>query len=114
MNAATAPEPAAADLRAAVDALGTAVEHLIKLVEDGALGGLGAFGLVETMQAFETVRNKLPVVDRAIIQYGTEQGVPSTLSERSMTQVVMDGCGCRPGRRPAGSRPPSTSPTGRA
>ena len=91
MNPSTAPEPAATALRAAVDALGTAAEHLIKLVGDGALGDLGAFGLVETMQAFETVRNKLPVVDRAIIQYGTEQGVPATLSERSMTQVLMNG-----------------------
>ena len=28
----------------------------------------------------ERVRNKLPVVDRAMIQYGTEQGVPAVLS----------------------------------
>jgi hypothetical protein len=91
MHPTTAPEPAATGLWAAVDALETAAEHLIKLVEDGALCDLGAFGLVETMQAFETVRNKLPVVDRAIIQYGTAQGVPSTLSERSMTQVLMTG-----------------------
>ena len=91
MSPSTAPEPAATALQAAVDSLGTAVEHLTKLVEDGALGDLGAFGLVETMQAFETVRNRLPVVDRAMISYGTEQGVPSTLSERSMTQVLMHG-----------------------
>ena len=87
----TAPEPAATDLRAAVDALEVAAEHLIKLVEDGALCDLGAFGVVETMQHVETVRNKLPVVDRAMIQYGTEQGVASTLSERSMTGVLMNG-----------------------
>jgi hypothetical protein len=87
----TTAEPAAPALQAAVDAVEVAVEHLIKLVGDGALCDLGAFGLVETMQRFETVRNKLPVVDRAMIAYGTEQGVPAALSERSMTRVLMKG-----------------------
>jgi len=76
-------QPAAPALQAAVDSLDVAVEHLIKLVDDGALGDLGAFGLVDTLQSLEKVRNKLPVVDRAMIQYGTEQGVPATLSERT-------------------------------
>ena len=39
----------------------------------------------------ERVRNKLPVVDRAMIQYGTEQGVPAVLSERTMTRVLTNG-----------------------
>ena len=59
-------QPAAPALQAAVDSLDVAVEHLIKLVDDGALGDLGAFGLVDTLQSLEKVRNKLPVVDRAI------------------------------------------------
>ena len=33
----------------------------------------------------------MPVVDRAAIQYGTEQGAPATLMERSMTRVLMVG-----------------------
>ena len=84
-------QPAAPALQAAVDSLDVAVEHLIKLVDDGALGDLGAFGLVDTLQSLEKVRNKLPVVDRAIIQYGTEQGVPAVLSERTMTRVLTNG-----------------------
>ncbi|HEY5979765.1 MAG TPA: DUF222 domain-containing protein [Microlunatus sp.] len=84
-------EPAAPALQAAVDSLDVAVEHLIKLVDDGALADLGAFSLVETLQSLERVRNKLPVVDRAMIQYGTEQGVPAVLSERTMTRVLMRG-----------------------
>ena len=84
-------EPAAPALQAAVDSLDVAVEHLIKLVDDGALGDLGAFGLVDTLQSLEQVRNKLPVVDRAMIQYGTEQGVPAVLSERTMTRVLTSG-----------------------
>ena len=86
-----ADEPAAPALQAAVDSLDVAVEHLIKLVDDGALGDLGAFGLVATLQSLERVRNKLPVVDRAMIQYGTEQGVPAVLSERTMTRVLTNG-----------------------
>jgi len=78
-------QPAAPGLQAAVDSLDVAVEHLIKLVHDGALADLGAFGLVDMLQSVERVRNKLPVVDRALIQYGVEQGVPAVLSERTMT-----------------------------
>lgn len=75
-------------LPAAVDAVETAVEHLIKLLDDGGLADLGALGLVETLQRFETVRNTMAVVDRAIIQHGTEQGCPGVLSERSMVGVL--------------------------
>ena len=82
-------QPAAPALQAAVDSLDVAVEHLIKLVDDGALADLGAFGLVDTLQSLERVRNKLPVVDRAMIQHGTDQGVPAVLSERTMTKVLM-------------------------
>ena len=83
--------PAASALQAAVDSLDVAVEHLIKLVDDGALADLGAFGLVDMLQSVERVRNKLPVLDRAMIQYGTEQGVPAVLSERTMTRVLTNG-----------------------
>jgi hypothetical protein len=88
MNPTTA-EPAATPLSAAVDAVDAAVEDLIKAVEADAFTGQGAFSLVELLQRIETVRNKLPSVDRAIIQYGTEQGVPNVLSCRTMRQVLM-------------------------
>jgi hypothetical protein len=91
VNSIVTDEPAATGLQAAVDAVDVALEHLIKIVDDGALLDLGAFGLVETMQRFETVRNKLPVVDRAMIQHGTEQGVAGALSERTMARVLMNG-----------------------
>jgi len=91
MIATATDESAAPALQAAVDSLDVAVAHLIKLVDDGALGDLGAFGLVQTMQAVERVRNKLPVVDRAMIQYGIEQGVPAVLSERTMARVLTSG-----------------------
>ena len=100
MNETFHPEPVAAPLRAAVDGVRVAVQGLIKLVDDGALTDLGALGLVEFLQDWETVRNMMPVVDRTAIQYGTEQGVPAALAQRTMAQVLAEGCGChrsRPG-----------------
>jgi hypothetical protein len=46
-------QSAASALQAAVDSLDVAVEHLIKLVDDGALG---AFGLVDMLHALERER----------------------------------------------------------
>ncbi|MFT4165876.1 MAG: DUF222 domain-containing protein, partial [Microlunatus sp.] len=85
------PEPTASPLLAAVDGVRTGVQHLIKLVEDGSLHDLGALGLVGFFQELEQVRNQLPVVDRAAIQHGIEQGVPGLLCERSMTRVLVSG-----------------------
>jgi hypothetical protein len=84
-------EPVGAVLAAAVDGVRTAVGHLIKVVDDGALADLGAVGLVGFLAELEQVRNQWPVVDRAAIQYGVEQGVPAALTERSMTRVLMAG-----------------------
>ena len=85
------PEPAASALQAALDGVRTSVGHLVKVVDDGALTDLGASGLVGFLAEFEQVRNILPVIDRAAIQYGIEQGVPGVLTERSMTRVLMSG-----------------------
>ena len=112
MNPPTTEQPAATPLSTAVNAVDAAVEDLIKTVEADALSGVGAFSLVELLQQIETVRNKLPSVDRAMIQYGAEQGVPSVLSCRTMRQVLTGSSGCPQVRRTGGSRPPATSPTG--
>ncbi|HEY5788962.1 MAG TPA: DUF222 domain-containing protein, partial [Microlunatus sp.] len=85
------PEPAASALQAALDGVRTSVGHLVKVVDDGALTDLGAVGLVGFLTDFEQVRNILPVIDRAAIQYGIEHGVPGALTERSMTRVLMSG-----------------------
>ena len=68
---------------------------------------------MELLHQLETVRNKLPTVDRAMIQYGAEQGVPNVLSCRSDAAGV-DGLlsACPQVRRTVGSRPPATSLTG--
>ena len=48
-------------------------------------------GLVGFLAEVEQVRNVLPVVDRAAIQYGIEQGVPAALTQPSMARVLMAG-----------------------
>ena len=110
MDPAPAPEAAGHPLFAAVDAAETAVEHLIKLVDDGAHTDLGAFGLVEVLRHLERVRNKLPVVDGTLIQHGSEQGAPGTLSERSMVGVLVSGLRISAGDASRRSAPPNTSP----
>ena len=103
MNSEVPAEPAATALRAAVDSVRTALGHLIKVVDDGALTDLGAQGLVGFLAEVEQVRNTLPVVDRAAIQYGIEQGVAGVLAERSMARVLMSGSAAvRWGGVPAG------------
>ncbi|HET8970719.1 MAG TPA: DUF222 domain-containing protein [Candidatus Nanopelagicales bacterium] len=84
-------QPADSALRGAVEELGFALQRLIKLVDDGALNDLGALGLVGFLQDYEQVRNMMPTVDRAAIEYGTGQGVPATLTQRGMAQVLSGG-----------------------
>jgi hypothetical protein len=91
MNSEVPAEPVGTALEAAVDGVRTALGHLIKVVDDGALSDLGAQGLVGFLAEMEQVRNVLPVVDRAAIQYGIEQGVPAVLTEPSMARVLMTG-----------------------
>ena len=97
MNPTTTDHAAGHPLQTAVAAVGEAVENLIKQVEDDAHSDLGAFSLVEILQQIEQVRNKLPVVDGALIQHGTEQGVPGVLSERTMVGVMTSGLRLSPG-----------------
>jgi hypothetical protein len=84
-------EAAGSVLASAVDGVRTAVGHLVKVIDDGGLGELDAVGLVGFLAELEQVRNTWPVVDRAAIQFGIEQGVPAALTERSMTRVLVAG-----------------------
>jgi hypothetical protein len=84
-------QPAATPLQAAMDGFGTALSHLIKVVEDGALRDLGAVGMVSFLQEFEAVRNTMPVVDRAVIEHGIEQGAAPALCQPNMARVLASG-----------------------
>lgn len=75
-------------LARAVDGFEAALDQLIAQVDGGALSGLDANELVGFLQAFESIRNKIPVVDHAAIQTATDLGVPHSLCQRSMTRVL--------------------------
>ena len=78
MESAPADDPEITPLAQAVDGFSAALDQLIAQVDNGALQGLDANGLVGFLQAFETVRNRIPAVDHAAIQTATDLGVPHT------------------------------------
>jgi len=88
MESASVNESETTPLAQAVDGFSAALDQLIAQVDNGALQGLEANELVGFLQAFETVRNKIPVVDHAAIQTATDLGVSHTLCQRSMTRVL--------------------------
>ena len=81
-------EPEITPLAQAVDHFSVALDHLIAEVDRGALHGLDASGLVGFLQAFETIRNTMPVVDHAVLQTANDLGVAHTLCQRSLTRVL--------------------------
>ena len=87
----------------ALDQLVTARDHLVKLVDDGALTGLDHVQLVGVLQSFERFRNGLPVVDHRLIVDSTARGLPEVLAQPSMRQVLVQPAAAVPGgSRPAG------------
>jgi hypothetical protein len=67
----------ATPLQHALDGFATALDHLVKVVDDGAVDDLDAVGLVGFLQEFEVVRNRLPVVDHRVIRSAVERDLPA-------------------------------------
>ncbi len=79
-------EPSAVDL--ALAACETALDRLVKLVEDGGFGDLDDLALVGFTQRFERLRNRQSLVDDRIVTDGEARRLPETLTQRSMTGVL--------------------------
>jgi hypothetical protein len=75
-------------IRHALDEFSTALDHLIKLADDGGLDDLDAEGLIEFAQELESVRNRIPLLDHQIVAAGTVRDVPGHLCQRSMVRVL--------------------------
>lgn len=76
----------------ALDQFVTGLDHLVKVVkvvEDGGLGHYGNADLVGFMQAFERVRNRMPLVDHRIVAEGESRGLADALTQPSMTRVLV-------------------------
>jgi hypothetical protein len=78
----------ATPLQLAFDGFATAFSHLVKVVDDGGLDGVGAAGLVGFLQDYETIRNRMPVIDHAAIRAGIDGDLPHELCQRSMGRVL--------------------------
>jgi hypothetical protein len=81
----------------ALDQFGTALEHLVKVVEDGGLDRYDDSGLVAFMQSFERFRNRLSVVDHRVIGDGDARGLAGGLAQPSMRRVLVQLLRLSPG-----------------
>ena len=66
----------------------TGLDHLIKDVDDRGLEPLDDLGLIEFMQTFEQLRNRLSVVDHHIIVDGQRRDLPDRLGQGTMRRVL--------------------------
>jgi hypothetical protein len=79
-------EPSPVDL--ALDQLNVSLDHLVKIVEDGGLDGLDDAGLVGFLHGFEQVRNRLPLVDHAMIGESTRRNLAEALCQSSLARLL--------------------------
>lgn len=84
----TDPGAGATPVQHALDALSTSLDHLVKLLEDGALEELDPHGLVEFMQEVERIRNRIPLIDHTVIAHAIDREVPAALCQRSINRVL--------------------------
>src|SRR6478735_3046541 len=87
----------ATPLQLALDGFGTALDHLVKIVDDGALEDLDGNGMVAFLQGLEQVRNRVPVIDHAAIGSAVRRELPNALCRRTMNQVLMSALRLSPG-----------------
>src|SRR4051812_26080043 len=65
----------------ALDALSTALDHLVKVVEDGGLDGYDQVGLLGFARAFEQVRRRSVLVDHRLVRDLETRRVAETLAQ---------------------------------
>lgn len=88
-------EAAAADH--ALDGLTTALDHLVKVVDDGGLGSFDNGRLLEFLQSFERVRNRLSLVDHRAIADCDRRGLADALTQPSIRRVLVQLLRLSPG-----------------
>jgi hypothetical protein len=72
----------------ALDQLHVSLDHLVKLVGDGGLEVLGDSQLMGFLQGFERLRNRLPLVDHAVIGAAVVRDPPGRLTQASAQRML--------------------------
>jgi hypothetical protein len=72
----------------ALDQLSLGLDHLVKLLEDGALAAVDDAGFVTFMQGFERIRNRMPLADHRMIADAERRNLPDVLTQASMVSAL--------------------------
>ena len=80
---------AVGSVQAAVDRFAVAVDGLMAAVEGGGLDSLDALALVDLLQSVERVRNRVPLVDHAVLTACVERGVADALAQPGLVRVLV-------------------------
>jgi len=81
----------------ALAGLSAALDQLIEAVEAGGLDHYDTPDLVEFLQDFEQVRNRLPVVDHRVVRDALERDLAGTLCQGRLTRVLTQALRIGPG-----------------
>ncbi|HEX8487420.1 MAG TPA: DUF222 domain-containing protein [Propionibacteriaceae bacterium] len=73
----------------ALEVLSASLAQLVALLEDGGLEHYDAAGLVGFLQSFESLRNRLSLVDHRAVAEGELRGLAEALGQPSMRQVLV-------------------------
>ena len=73
---------------AAFDALNVSLDHLVKLVEDGRLEIFDDTQLVEFVQGFERLRNRMPLIDHQTVRDAQRRNLPDVLCQSSLPRML--------------------------
>ena len=83
--------------RLALEQVSLAVDHLVKIAEDGGLDDLDTSQFVTFTQDFERIRNRLPVADHALIADAERRNLPDVLAHGNLVRTLMATLRLSPG-----------------
>ncbi len=81
----------------ALEQVSLAVDHLVKIAEDGGLDALTTSQFVTFTQGFERIRNRLPVADHALIADAERRNLPDVLAHGNLVRTLMATLRLSPG-----------------